>query len=151
MRMERLHDMMVDRDVLRIGKVLQPEKFLRLFHAVARQHRAFRLFIDDIILCNVLIVGFRIHFLDFQRAQRADKALRLLIQLVRLSAAPGYDQRRARLVDENGVDLVHDGEMIASLRQLLLVSHHVVAQIIEADLVIGSVGDVRRIGRTLFR
>ena len=62
---------------------------------------------------------------------------------------PGDDQRRARLVDQDRVDFVDDRIVepaLASVRDRVL---HVVAQVIEAELVVRSVGDVGRIGRAL--
>ncbi len=56
------------------------------------------------------------------------------------------DQRRARLVDEDRVDLVDDGEVVAALHALLDRAGHVVAQVVEAELVVGAVGDVAGVG-----
>src|SRR5690606_25200927 len=60
------------------------------------------------------------------------------------------DQRGARLVDENRVDLVDDGVMQAALHLLAHLESHVVAQVIEAVFVVGAVGDVGGVGGTLF-
>jgi hypothetical protein len=56
------------------------------------------------------------------------------------------DERRPRLVDEDRVDLVDDGEVVAALRQLVGAPCHVVAQVVEAELVVGAVGDVTGVG-----
>ena len=58
----------------------------------------------------------------------------------------GDDQRRARLVDQDGVDLVDDGEGVPALDHVLHAVLHVVAQIVEAELVVGAVGDVAVVG-----
>ncbi len=55
------------------------------------------------------------------------------------------DERRARLVDEHRVDLVDDREVVPALDPLLQRVHHVVAQVIEAELVVRAVGDVREV------
>ncbi len=52
------------------------------------------------------------------------------------------DQRRAGLVDEDRVDLVHDAEVVAALDAVLEADGHVVAQVVEAELGVGAVGDV---------
>ena len=53
------------------------------------------------------------------------------------------DERRARLVDEDGVHLVHDGEVVPVLHHLLrLDGHAVVAEVVEAELAVRAVGDV---------
>ena len=52
------------------------------------------------------------------------------------------DQRGAGLVDEDGVHLVDDGEVVSVLDELLHGPGHVVAQVVEAELVVRAVGDV---------
>jgi hypothetical protein len=64
------------------------------------------------------------------------------VPLGRLVGGAGDDQRGARLVDEDRVDLVDDREVVAALDQLLLRPRHVVAQVVEAELVVRAVGDV---------
>ena len=63
----------------------------------------------------------------------------------------GNDQRRAGFVDEDGVDFVDDGELVAALHAIGEVVFHVVAQIVEAELVVGAVGDVGAIGGAALR
>ena len=52
------------------------------------------------------------------------------------------DERRAGLVDEDRVDLVDDREEVTALDEVLLAPRHVVAQVVEAELVVRAVGDV---------
>src|SRR5690606_34170629 len=59
----------------------------------------------------------------------------------------GDDQRRARIVVQDRVHLVDDGVVVAALHHLRAVILHVVAQVVEAELVVGGVGDVAGIGR----
>ena len=54
----------------------------------------------------------------------------------------GDDERRARLVDQDRIDLVDNGEVVPALHHLRHIVFHIVAQIVEAELVIGAVGDV---------
>ena len=54
----------------------------------------------------------------------------------------GDDQRGTGLVDEDGVHLVDDGVVVAALHQIRLLPRHVVAQVVETELVVGAVGDV---------
>ena len=54
----------------------------------------------------------------------------------------GDDQRGTGLVDEDGVDLIDDGEVVAALHQIGLFPRHIVTQVVEAELVVGAVGDV---------
>src|SRR5690606_23425971 len=55
------------------------------------------------------------------------------------------DQRRARLVDQDRVHLVDDREVVRPLHALLERVHHVVAQVVEAVLVVRAVRDVRTV------
>src|SRR3546814_15870978 len=54
----------------------------------------------------------------------------------------GNDQRRARLVDQDRIDLVDDREVERPLHHRAAFVLHVVAQIIEAEFVVGAVGDI---------
>ena len=74
--------------------------------------------------------------------QLADHLGELGVPLGRLVGRTGDDQRRARLVDEDRVDLVDDREVVATLDELVGVPRHVVAQVVEAELVVGPVRDV---------
>ena len=62
-----------------------------------------------------------------------------------LLGRPGDDQRRPRLVDEDRVHLVDDREVVAALHALVDRPGHVVAQVVEAELVVRAVGDVGRV------
>ena len=56
------------------------------------------------------------------------------------------DERGPGLVDEDRVDLVDDREVVAALDALLDGAGHVVAEVVEAELVVGAVGDVAGVG-----
>ena len=60
------------------------------------------------------------------------------------------DQRRARLVDQNRIDLVDDGVVEFALHPVAGLVDHVVAQVVKTVLVVSAVGDVGRVGRLLF-
>ncbi|MFM2068032.1 MAG: hypothetical protein RLZZ584_2941 [Pseudomonadota bacterium] len=59
------------------------------------------------------------------------------------------DERRARLVDQDGIDLVDDGVVQAALHAVGQFVDHVVAQVVETELVVRAVGDVRGVGGLL--
>ena len=65
-----------------------------------------------------------------------------IVELGAVLDGAGDDERRARLVDQDRVDLVDDGVMVPALHHLGGAHLHVVAQVIEAQLVVGAVGDV---------
>jgi hypothetical protein len=61
------------------------------------------------------------------------------------------DERRAGLVDEDRVHLVHDAVVQFALHAIVDARRHVVAQVIEAGFVVGDVGDVAEVGGATFR
>ncbi len=61
----------------------------------------------------------------------------------------GDNQRGARLVYQNGIHLVHNGEIQLALEAFAGMGGHVVAQVIEAEFVVGAIGNVRRVGSPL--
>ena len=83
--------------------------------------------------------------------QAIDQRL-VLVELVRrLGRRAGDDQRRARFVDEDRVHFVDDREVVTALDLFLLGrGHAVVAQVVEAELGVGAVGDVTRVFRAAF-
>src|SRR6185437_5422305 len=58
---------------------------------------------------------------------------------------PADDQRRPGLVDQDRVHLIDDREVVTALHALLLPPGHVVPEVVEAELVVGAVGDVGRV------
>jgi hypothetical protein len=66
----------------------------------------------------------------------------LLIPAAVLVRGPADDQRGAGLVNEDRVDLVDDGEVVTALDALVEAPGHVVPEVVEAELVVGPVGDV---------
>ena len=59
----------------------------------------------------------------------------------------GDDQRGARLVDQDGVDFVDDAEVVVALDLLVgREGHAVIAQVVEAELGSGAVGDIATVG-----
>ena len=79
-----------------------------------------------------------VHIFFHQRRQPGE----LAVPVRRAVGGPGDDQRGAGLVDQNRVDLVDDREVVAALYTVLQRVGHVVAQVVEAELVVGAVGDV---------
>src|SRR5256886_7685813 len=59
---------------------------------------------------------------------------------------PANDERRARFIDQDGIDFIHNGIVITALNLLFARrGHAVVAQIIETELAVRSVSDVHRV------
>ena len=71
------------------------------------------------------------------------------IGLGALLGRPRDDERRARFVNEDGVDLVDDRERERALHTVIQTERKIVAQVVEAELVVGAVGDVAGVSRAL--
>jgi hypothetical protein len=63
----------------------------------------------------------------------------------------GDDERSTRLVDQNRVDLVDNRIGETTLHLILESEGEVVTQIVEAEFVVGTVGDIARVSLALFR
>ena len=79
----------------------------------------------------------------------AHGAREVLVGAGGLGAGARDDERRSGLIDQDGVDLVDDGVVVAALNTLLGAGDHVIAQVIEAKLGVGAVRDVGLVGRAL--
>ena len=90
-----------------------------------------------------------IHLEVLVELQSGHDAGELVVRIGGARAGAGDDQRRAGLVDEDGVDLVDDGEMMAALHAGVGARDHVVAQVVEAELGVGTVGDIGLVGELL--
>ena len=141
-----LIDVVRQRGVFHIRQVFNAEVFLGLGDAGGGQGDGAGLFIDVVIavqvVLNLLFVRGRKHLL----AQAGHKEIRHFVELRGLFSLAGDDQGGSGLVDEDGVHLVHNHKVVAALHHVALVERHIVAQIIKAKLIIGAVGDVRRVG-----
>ena len=82
--------------------------------------------------------------LVYQRNDKVFKVVKLL--LVPVGGGSANDERSPRVVDQDGVDLVHDRVVVAALHELRGFARHVVAQVVKTKLVVGSKGDVGQIG-----
>ena len=132
LRLKCLDHMVIDFHILRIAEILDLKELLRLGDTLIGQTDAFFLFLDRIVSILTLI-------------QRIDEFIRDPIQIGRFITLSGNDQRRSRLIDEDGVHFVDDGVVQISLRQLVLINHHIVAQIVETEFIIRSVGNIRAV------
>ena len=65
--------------------------------------------------------------------------------VVTLGYGTRYDKRRTRIVDQHRVDLVDNGVVVLALYEILGRRSHIVAQVVEAVLVVCTEGDVGHI------
>ena len=133
--------------VLGGGKVLDLEVGFRFLDAAGSQGTGLVLFVHDVITVGLLVGrDLILQLYHHALAQGAHKAVHLCVQAGGILAAAGNDQGRAGFIDQDGVHFIDDGIGVAALHHVGLIGHHVVAQVVEAELVVGTVGDVGSIG-----
>ena len=103
------------------------QQLLRALHAVLGEGHAAVLLVEVVVLIL---------------AQPRDDLVDHLVVVTRSFTGPADDQRRARLVDEDGVDLVDDRVVQITLHVVVDAELHVVAHVVEAELVVLAVRDV---------
>ena len=84
-----------------------------------------------------------VDFVVIVAAQPVHELGELRIPLDRVLRRSGDDQGRTRFVDQDRVDLVDDGVVVPTLHAVLEAERHVVAQVVEAELIVRAVGDIR--------
>ena len=135
-RAQRLVDVMDDLRVLEIVEIIALEQAgglqqaLDLLGAVFGQR-------DRALLLVLLII-----LLDQLLHDRVDRDIQLRLVVGRT----GNDQRRARFVDQDRIDFVDDRMVERALDHRTAIELHVIAQIIEAEFIVGRIGDVGIIG-----
>ena len=77
-----------------------------------------------------------------------DQAVDGLIEVGLVLRRPRDDEGRAGLVDEDRIDFIDDGVVEGALDHGFELELHVVAQVVETELVVGAVGHVGDVGGT---
>ena len=145
---ERLVDGVQDGDHLRVVEVLDAEHLLDLVNARFGEGCAMRLLVDPIIarLFNRLAdlaLG--------SLGQPGNDLVHHAVEVDVLLRAPGDDQRCTGLVDQDRVHFVDDRVGELALDTLFERELHVVSQVVEAEFVVGHVGDVTAVGFSSLR
>ena len=117
--------------VLRIVDVLDAEGSLNLAGAFVRQGHSLLLLFDLEVRTVPHGTDHRVH---------------LVVELRALFALAGDNQGRTGLVDQDGVDFVHDRKSVSPLHEVSAADYHVVTQVVESQFVVRSVGNVAGIG-----
>ncbi len=137
-----------------VRRVVQPartrhesvaEHPLGLGHSGFGQRDGLVLLVDDVVAGLfelVAILGLDVPLRDGAGRQLRDDAVDLVIEIGRFLGWTRDDERRSRFVDEDAVDFVDDGVVVPALHVVREVELHVVAQVVETELVVGAVGDV---------
>ena len=111
--------------------VLDPEPALHLVGAGLGDGHLLELLVEDVVLF---------------RTQAWDEPRELDVLVGRFLRDTRDDERRPSLVDQDVVDLVHDREEMPALDSFPEIDHQVVAQVVEAELVVGAVRHVGGVG-----
>ncbi len=127
MGLERLVYMVEEIDVFRVVEVVYIDKPFYLCDAVFSEIGCLRLFIYDKILVFLELI---------------DKPVDLVIFIRRFFGRTGNNKRRSGLINEDAVNLVNDGVVKLALDTFLKGITHIVSQVIEPELIVGSVCDV---------
>ena len=130
MRLESGVDEAREAEVFRVVQVLDANRLFNLRSAFVRERDALVLDVDDVV------------YLLLEPGHDAGEGA---VDLLGLLGRAADDERRARLVDQDRVDLVDNGirmRRVFALHRLRQVLDHVVAQVVEAELVIGAVRDI---------
>ena len=114
-------------EVLRRVEVVYPQPPLHPLDSLLREGHYSRLLVYS-------VVGFA--------PQAGDQIGHAAVVHIRFFGGARDDERSAGLVNENVVHFVYDGVVKVPLHLLGEVQHHVVPQVVEAELVVGAVGNV---------
>ena len=149
LRLERLRQVVDEQDVRRVVQVVDAERVLDGRDRRLRGRDGLELLVVEVVGARGLGLVLPLRRLA-RRGQlaleRLDDPRELVVGLRRRLGLAGDDERRPRLVDQDRVDLVHDRERVAALDGLVEGDRHVVPQVVEPELGVRPVRDVRRVG-----
>jgi hypothetical protein len=129
--LDRVVEVADERRVHRLVEVVDAEPVLDPAHAALGDRDGALGLVDLVVAGAVLAL-----------LQAADQRRELAVPAGGVLGGSGDDQRGTGLVDQDRVDLVDDREVVPALHQLTGRPRHVVAQEVEAELVVGAVRDV---------
>ena len=121
-----------------VVQVGDAEELLHLVDAVLGRRDGLVLEVDEVVAALLVAFGASLQ----PRHEPGER----VVEVCRLLGLAADDQRRPRLVDEDVVDLVDDREVPTALDPLVELGDHVVAEVVEAELVVRAVGDVGGVG-----
>ena len=142
---QRLLDAVEEIDVVELIEVVHADQFFGFRHPLFGEHGRARLLVHEVVARGRLVSVLVRLLLALYEAR--DHAVALVVDVRVLFRGAGDDERGPRFVDEDRVDLVHDGVHVPALDHRLDLELHVVAQVVEAELVVRAVRDVTRVGR----
>jgi len=128
--------------LVRADQTLRSQKLLNRFVSLLGQERLPRLFVDREVTCQFFIFLGHEFFLQLEPG---NQLIDLDIQFGTFVRRTGNNQWRPGLVNQNRVDLIHDGKAEASLHLVLFVLRKIVTQVVETKLIIRAVRDIGQI------
>ena len=122
LRLQRLDQVVDELDVARVVEVLDPERALDLVDRRLRRRDGLVLLVVEVVGAGELRLVLALLALPRRRqpVELLDDAREVVVRRRGRLGLAGDDQRRARLVDQDRVDLVHDRERVAALDEPLL-------------------------------
>src|SRR5258706_1885531 len=95
-----------------------------------------------VLLVNDIIAGLLTFFQLFTALKLRNDGVGLIVLVGGFFRRSGDDQRRARFIDQNRINLVDDRVIVTVLHAGAEIELHVVAQIVKTELVVGAVSNV---------
>jgi len=137
---QRLVDGMQNLDVGGVVQIVDGEQTLGARHALIGERGGLRLLVDQVISRRLLVAVLVLDLLTL--GEPRDDDVDLVVEIDRNLRRTGDNERRPRLVNQDRVHLVDDRVDVLPLHHPFEIELHVVAQVVEAELVVGAVGDV---------
>ncbi len=103
-------------------------------------------FAQDDLMCLFIYPVVAFAFFGFLADEVGRDGVHDLVQLDAVVCLAGDNQRSARFVNQDGIHFIDNGKIQFALHFVVLVGNHIVAQVVEAEFIIGAVGDIGGIG-----
>ena len=143
--LEGLLHVVLPLDGVHVPQVGQVQQARGLVEAFVGQGHGAALLVDRVVAGEILFAGL-LAFDHLAADEFGDDAVGLRVLVGRFLARAGDDERGAGFVDQDRVHFVDDAVVMVALDAILQAELHVVAQVVEAELVVGAVGDVAVVG-----
>ena len=143
--LQRLVDVVDRQHVRGVVEVVDAEKVLAVLDAAVGERDRTGLLVDHVVARVVVLVV--LAALDHGSLDELrDDLVDPVVEVGRFLGGTRDDQRRPGLVDEDRVHLIDDREPVPALDHRAEREFHVVAQVVEPELVVRAVGDVGAVG-----
>ena len=107
-------------------------------------------FAQNNLVCFFIYPVIAFAFFGFLADKVGRNGIHYAVKLDVVICLAGNNQRRTRFVDQNGVHFVDNGKVQFALNFVVLVGNHIVAQVVEAEFVVGAVSNVGTVSGLAF-